>query len=276
MARTVVAADAVSRRRYRRLRFAPPLLRGRARGGGGKRPDGADYHSAPIFGIVARQLERLTRMPGALQNAATQWFGPDFDRLHPLLQALHRDGGALGGQIALSTGTGLAGAIGRRLARKLGIPIDRPRRGFRVDIVHDQQQMQWRRRFDDGSELISIFRPVGRYPDGHWLESTGPARMRLGVDLDGGGWRWRLLGVDVRGLRLPLFLFPRTDAYKRIEPDGEGERYRFAVAFSLFPFGELLRYEGALHAIPAVTASTADPAGAAIAAAHSSAERVIP
>lgn len=215
-------------------------------------------------------------MPGALQNAATQWFGPDFDRLHPLLQALHRDGGTLGGQIALSTGTGLAGAIGRRLARKLGIPIDRPRRGFRIDIVHDQQQMQWRRRFDDGSELISIFRPVGRYPDGHWLESTGPARMRLGVDLDGGGWRWRLLGVDVRGLRLPLFLFPRTDAYKRIEPGGEGERYRFAVAFSLFPFGELLRYEGALHAIPAVTASTADPAGAAIAAAHSSAERVIP
>jgi hypothetical protein len=248
-----------------------------SRGTAVKRPGTADYHSAPIFGIVARQLERPTRMPGALQNAVTQWFGPAFDRLHPLLQALHRSGGTLGGEIAISSGTGLAGRIGRRLARKLGIPVDRPRRGFRVDIVHDEQQMQWRRRFDDGSELLSIFRPVGRYPDGHWLESTGPARMKLGVDLDGGGWRWRLLGVDVRGVPLPLFLFPRTDAYKRIECDerGEsGERYRFAVAFSLFPFGELLRYEGALHAIPAVSASSADPAGAALFAAHSSAERV--
>lgn len=206
-------------------------------------------------------------MPGALQNAATQWFGPAFDRLHPLLQALHRSGGTLAGTVAISTGTGLAGIIGRRLAGKLGIPIDRARRGFRVDIVHDEDQMQWRRRFDDGSELISIFRPIGRYPDGCWLESTGPARMKLGVDLDGGGWRWRLLRVDLRGVKVPLFLFPRTEAYKRIEDD---ERYRFAVAFSLFPFGELLRYEGALDAVPA------NPASAAMPAAHSSAERVTP
>ncbi|MEH6419314.1 DUF4166 domain-containing protein [Pseudomonas sp. CGJS7] len=235
----------------------------------------ADSHTASRFGIVGRQLERPTRMPGALQNAAMQWFGPEFQRLHPLLQALHRSGGTLGGEIALSTGSGWAGRLGRRLARKLGIPIDRPRRGFRVDIVHDDHAMQWRRRFDDGSELISIFRPVGRYPDGHWLESTGPARMKLGVDLDGGGWRWRLRGVDVGGVPLPLFLFPRTDAYKRIERiDGE-ERYRFAVAFSLFPFGELLRYEGALHAIPAAMASSADPAGAAETAARSCTERVI-
>ncbi|WP_440730780.1 DUF4166 domain-containing protein [Lysobacter sp. 22409] len=202
---------------------------------------------------MSRQLERPTRMPGALQNAVTQWFSPAFDRLHPLLQALHRSGGTLGGQVALSTGTGPAGYIGRRLARRLGIPIDRPYRGFRVDIVHDAQAMQWRRRFDDGSELISVFRPVGRYPDGHWLESTGPARMKLGVELEDGGWRWRLRGVEVRGVPLPLFLFPRTDAYKRIE---DGEHYRFAVAFSLFPFGELLRYEGALHAVPADAAVT--------------------
>lgn len=202
-------------------------------------------------------------MPGVPHNAAMHWFGPAFDGLHPLLQALHRHGGSLGGEIAITTGSGLAGRIGRRLARRLGIPIDRPRRGFRVDIVHDGQQMQWHRRFDDGSQLISIFRPVGRYPDGYWLESTGPARMKLGVDLEGGGWRWRLRAVDVRGIALPRFAFPRTEAYKRIERDGDGERYRFAVAFSWFPFGELLRYEGALHAIPADTASSAAPADAA-------------
>lgn len=213
-------------------------------------------------------------MPGLPHNAATHWFGPAFERLHPLLQALHRDGGALAGEIDLRTGTGPAGVLGRRLARRLGIPTDRARRGFRVDIVHEPERMLWLRRFDDGSELRSVFQPVGQFPDGHWLEATGPVRMRLGVDLDGGGWRWRLLGLSARGLPLPRFLFPRTDAYKRIERiDGE-ERYRFAVSFSWFPFGELLRYEGALHAVPAVTASSADPAGAANAAAHCSAQRV--
>ncbi|WP_123649574.1 DUF4166 domain-containing protein [Lysobacter enzymogenes] len=213
-------------------------------------------------------------MPGEPHNAAIEWFGPAFDRLHPLLQALHRDGGALAGEIELRTGRGLAGVLGRRLARRLGIPLDRPRRGFRVDIVHEPARMLWLRRFDDGSELRSVFEPVGRWPDGHWLETTGPVRMRLGVDIDDGGWRWRLLGLSARGLPLPRSLFPRTDASKRIERiDGE-ERYRFAVAFSWFPFGELLRYQGALHAVPAVTASSAAPAGAANVAAHCSAQRV--
>ncbi|MBX9401832.1 DUF4166 domain-containing protein [Lysobacter sp. BMK333-48F3] len=205
---------------------------------------------------MSRPLERYTRMPGAPHNAAMHWFGPAFERLHPRLQALHRDGGALHGQIEISTGHGLAGRLGRRLAARLGIPTDRARRGFRVEISHDGEAMRWRRRFDDGSELLSVFRPVGRYPQGHWLESTGPARMKLGVDLDGGGWRWRLLGVAVAGVPLPRFAFPRTQAYKRIESHPDGERYRFAVAFSWFPFGELLRYEGALHAVPA---ESADP-----------------
>ncbi|MEI2433326.1 DUF4166 domain-containing protein [Lysobacter yananisis] len=213
-------------------------------------------------------------MPGEPHNAAIGWFGPAFDRLHPLLQALHRDGGALAGEIELRSGRGLAGVLGRRLARRLGIPLDRPRRGFRVDIVHEPTRMLWLRRFDDGGELRSVFEPVGHWPDGHWLETTGPVRLRLGVDLDGGGWRWRLLGLSARGLPLPRSLFPRTDASKRIERiDGE-ERYRFAVAFSWFPFGELLRYQGALHAVPAVTAPSAAPAGAANVAAHCSAQRV--
>ncbi|ALN56281.1 hypothetical protein GLE_0923 [Lysobacter enzymogenes] len=213
-------------------------------------------------------------MPGEPHNAAIGWFGPAFDRLHPLLQALHRDGGALAGEIELRSGRGLAGVLGRRLARRLGIPLDRPRRGFRVDIVHEPARMLWLRRFDDGSELRSVFEPVGHWPDGHWLETTGPVRLRLGVDLDGGGWRWRLLGLSARGLPLPRLLFPRTDASKRIERIDDEERYRFAVVFSWFPFGELLRYQGALHAVPAVTAPSAVPAGAANVAAHCSAQRV--
>ncbi|WP_139179114.1 DUF4166 domain-containing protein [Lysobacter sp. yr284] len=153
---------------------------------------------------MSRQQESPTRMPGEPHNAAIGGFCPAFDRLPPLLQTLHRDGGALAGGIELRTGRGLAGVIGQRLARTLGIP----------------------------------------------------------------------LGLRARDLPLPRFLFSRTDARTRIERiDGE-ERYRFAVAFSWFPFGELLRYPGALHAVPAVTAPSAASAGAANVAAHCSAQRV--
>jgi hypothetical protein len=181
---------------------------------------------------------------GTSENAATRWFGPAFVRLHPLLQALHREGGGLQGEVDIVTGDGVAGLLGRRLARKLGIPADRPRRGFEVQILHDNDAMSWHRRFDDGSTMISTFRPVGRYPDGYWLETTGPVRLKLAVDVVDGGWRWRLLGVAVYGLPLPLALFPRTDAFKCVEGDG---RYRFGVAFALFPLGTLLRYEGVLQ-----------------------------
>lgn len=180
-------------------------------------------------------------------NATTRWFGEHFGRLHPLLQAIHRDGGVLQGEVVIRTGSGLAGVLGRRLGRRLGIPLDRPTRGIEVRIHHDDVEMHWVRTFDDGSVLHSVFRPAGRFPQGHWVETTGPVRMRLAVDVAGGGWRWRLLGVDVRGLPLPLWLFPRTDAGKRIDETG---RYRFGVAFSLWPLGEVLRYEGALRAVP--------------------------
>jgi hypothetical protein len=179
------------------------------------------------------------------ENAATRWFGQNFVQLHPLLQALHHDGGRLRGSVQISTGRGVAGLIGRRLAHRLGIPLDRMQRGFEVQIRHNDDAMTWERRFDNGRVLTSTFRPVGQYPDGYWLEDTGAVQLKLTVDIVDGGWRWRLLGASLHGFMLPLFLFPRTDAFKRIDGDGH---YRFGVAFALFPFGTLLRYEGVLRA----------------------------
>ena len=176
-------------------------------------------------------------------NAATRWFGEDLARLHPLLQALHREGGGLRGTVAITSGHGVAGWLGRRMAQRLGIPTGPALAGFEVRIAHDAQAMRWERRFDNGHTLLSVFRPVGRYPDGYWLEDTGAVQLKLTVDIRDGGWYWRLLGASVLGVPLPRWLFPRTDAFKRIDADGG---YRFAVAFALFPFGTLLRYEGVL------------------------------
>jgi hypothetical protein len=182
----------------------------------------------------------------AHETVVTRWFGEHFAELHPLLQTLHREGGSLHGRVSIRAGRGLAGWLGRRLARSLGIPIDREERGFDVDIRHTSDALEWRRRFDDGSEMISRFEPVGRWPDGYWLERTGALHMRLTVDIVDGGWIWCPLRASLHGIPLPLALLPRSRAGKRIE----GDRYVFEVAFALPLLGDVLSYGGLLDARP--------------------------
>lgn len=175
------------------------------------------------------------------ETSVTRWFGAGFERLHPLLQQLHRDGGVLQGTIDLDVRP-----AGRRLARRLGVPIDRERCDFTVDIRHEGDALVWSRRFGTGQTMRSVFVPQGRWPDGYWTETTGPFALRLAVDVADGGWHWRCVGARVRGIAVPLWLMPQTRAFKRIE-DG---RYRFEVTIAQWPFGELLRYGGLLDVVP--------------------------
>lgn len=173
------------------------------------------------------------------ETSVTRWFGAGFEGLHPLLQQLHRDGGVLQGAIDLDVRP-----AGRRLARRLGLPVDRTRCDFAVDIRHERDALVWTRRFDTGQTMRSVFVPHGRWPDGYWTETTGPFALRLAVDVVDGGWHWRCVGARAFGIVVPLWLMPQTRAFKRIE-DG---RYRFEVAIAQRPFGDLLRYGGLLDA----------------------------
>jgi hypothetical protein len=175
-------------------------------------------------------------------TAVTRWFGTGFDRLHPLLQQLHRDGGVLEGSIDLH----LRGALGRHFARRIGLPRDTGRCHFSVHIDHVGDTLVWERRFGGGETLRSVFVPHGRWPDGWWTETTGPFALRLGIDVIDGGWHWRVLGARFRGIAMPLWTMPQMRAFKRIE-DG---RYRFAVALAMPLMGDLVRYEGLLDARP--------------------------
>jgi hypothetical protein len=186
-------------------------------------------------------------MPRVSETVASRWFGVGFDRLDPLLQELHRNGGTLAGEVRIETGVGVAGWIGRRLARRLGIPTNNPTCGFTVDIRHAEDGMHWDRHFTGYGDMRSLFRPVGSWPTGRWVERSGPVSLKLAVDVVEGGWYWRLIGAAIGGLPLPLRLFPRTDAYKRIE----NASYCFAVAFSLPLLGKVLGYRGVLQAVPA-------------------------
>jgi len=179
------------------------------------------------------------------ETAVSTWFGEGFAQLHPLLQDLHRHGGRLRGPVQIRIGRGIAGWMGRRLASKLGVPTDAGHaHALEVTIHHKDGLLHWDRRFDDAHSFPSTFRPVGHWPDGHWIEDTSAIALLLQVEIIDGGWYWRGIGARRGRLRLPAWLLPRGDAYKRIEQG----RYRFAVSFALPVIGELLAYEGLLEA----------------------------
>ena len=92
--------------------------------------------------------------------------------------------------------------------------------------------------------MRSIFTAVGTMDAGYWLENTCPVALVLTVDLLAGGWHWRCLSIRLWGIPLPLWLFPKSKAYKKIE----GDKYRFYVGFSLPFFGNVLSYSGLLEA----------------------------
>jgi Domain of unknown function (DUF4166) len=179
-----------------------------------------------------------------------QWFGPKFSELHPLLQQVHLHGAELTGVVDIHIpNNGIAGAIGRRLAKKLGLPTTAGQHRLRVSISHCAGAMHWDRCFDDRNNMRSIFRPIGTWSDGYFLEDTGPLKMRLTVDIKDGGWYWRCLEIRLFGVRLPLWLFPNSKAFKTIE-DG---RYRFYVGFAIPLIGVCLAYGGLLSQVETKT-----------------------
>jgi hypothetical protein len=177
-------------------------------------------------------------------TSVKQWFGEKFTTLHPLLQNLHLHGGTLSGVVEIQTGTGLGKLAGTALARKFSIPTDRGSHPFTVNIFHRDDGLHWHRSFDGQAEMQSLFVPIGTLPDGYWIESKGPIRLALTVDIIDGGWYWRCRKIWLHGVRMPVWLLPRTTAYKRIEAG----RYRFHVAFSLPLLGAVLSYGGLLNA----------------------------
>ena len=179
-----------------------------------------------------------------MQNVVTRWFGPEFSRLHPLLQRLHQHGGNLHGTVAVQYGQGLAGWIGRRLATKLGIPTKAGDYPFEVRISHSEHALHWDRLFNHSSPMSSVFTPSGHYPHGVWRETTGLLNLELGVDIREGGWHWVQKKVRLGWLPIPLWLVPGSSASKHVEND----RYVFQVAFFLPLTGKLLSYGGHLEA----------------------------
>ena len=141
----------------------------------------------------------------------------------------------------IAYGKGLAGFIGKRLAKKMNLPSAGSHH-LSVSISHHDDGLHWDRVFNQGKAVTSLFKPVGNKRQGYWLETTGPLSMKLTVDIKQGGWHWRCLNMSVLGIAIPMWLLPKTHAKKVIE-DG---LYRFHVEFSLPVLGSLVCYSGLL------------------------------
>lgn len=176
------------------------------------------------------------------ENVAEQWLGEKFLELHPLLQDLHRRPGLLSGQVEVSFGPGLAGVIGRRTAARLGVPSSAGQHRLEVSIYSENGVLHWLRSFNGLSQLHSEFRPVGRYPTGHWVERSGLLTLILGVDVLSGAWHWVHKGTRLLGIPLPQALVPTTLASKSIDQG----LYRFSVQVRAPVLGKLFAYSGAL------------------------------
>jgi Domain of unknown function (DUF4166) len=190
----------------------------------------------------------------ALQSTACveRWFGSEFNHLHPLLQALHRHGGMLQGEVQISFGNGLAGWLGRRLARKLGVPVGVERTGLQVHISHADGVLHWDRCFGGAVNtpeqwMRSRFEPVGQWPQGYWLERTGLLELHLGVDVVDSAWHWVPRSFKLLGMPLPAALMLTSRASKRVQCG----QYVFEVHMSAPLLGMLLRYEGCLDIVGA-------------------------
>jgi hypothetical protein len=170
------------------------------------------------------------------------WFGPAFALLHPQLQALHQHGGMLSGPCRVHYGTGLAGVAGRLLARRLGMQRPAGAATLCVSIRTDATALVWSRRLNDGPEFTSRFVPVGHYPSGHWLETSGAIRLRLGVAVREGAWHWEQQCLYWGPIPCPRRLMPRTVASKAVL-DG---LYVFCVAVHVPLLGEVFSYRGTL------------------------------
>jgi len=171
------------------------------------------------------------------------WFGSNFNELHPLLQKLHIYGGELSGDVSISYGSGLSGLIGKRLAKKMQLP-SAGNHQLLVSISHTQAGLHWNRAFNDNKVVESLFAPTGNKENGYWLETTGPLLMKLTVDIVDGGWVWRCLSIKLFGLPVPLWLIPHARAFKYVK----NNKYIFQVSFSYPLLGSLVSYKGELDA----------------------------
>jgi hypothetical protein len=176
-------------------------------------------------------------MPHDLSRAGTNAFqtclGADFDLLPETVRRAHAGTVRLSGHARVLRG----GVLARMLANIMRLPTAAERIAMSVEADHLPDRMIWNRRFGKRK-----FESCFRLHEGRLIESLGPFRLRLRLEVRDDRLHYVLERVMLFGIPVPRNLAPDLEAW---EGECEG-RYGFAVEVRLPFIGRLVRYEGLL------------------------------
>lgn len=171
-------------------------------------------------------------MPSGV-NAFQICLGAAFDALAETVRRAHIGRIRLDGPARVSRG----GTLANLLANAMGLPPASERVAMSVEGDHLHDRMIWNRQFGD-RRFASCF----RLRRDRLIESLGPFRLQLRLEVRDRRLRYVLERVTLFGVRVPRALAPDLEAWEG-ERDG---RYDFAVEVRLPLIGRLVRYEGLL------------------------------
>jgi hypothetical protein len=126
------------------------------------------------------------------------------------------------------------------LANVMGLPAAADQVAMSVEGDHLPDRMIWNRRFGE-RQFHSCF----RLDRGRLIESLGPFRLHLRLEVQDHRLRYVLERVTMFRIPIPHGLAPSLEAWEG-ERDG---RYDFAVEVRLPFVGRLVRYEGLLDLV---------------------------
>ena len=169
-------------------------------------------------------------------NALQACLAESFDRLPEAIRRAHVGIIRLTGQARVTRG----GTIANIMANIMGLPATADRIAMSVEGDHLPDRMIWNRRFGNRR-----FESCFTLRHGRLVESLGPFRLQLRLEVRDHRLRYVLERVTLFGLPVPRALAPQLEAWEG-ERDG---RYDFAVEVRLPVIGRLVRYEGLLDLV---------------------------
>lgn len=162
--------------------------------------------------------------------------GPAFDQLPGALRAIHQRAGlhAYSGRCRVERGRSV---LSRLCGAAASLPPAADDVPIRVEIDADARGETWRRYFGDRPMRSRLTARAGLLE-----ERLGPSTMCFALEAGREAIDWRLAGVRVLGIPMPLAWFGGVTARESLD----GSRYRFDVRAVLPVVGFLVAYSGTL------------------------------
>jgi hypothetical protein len=166
-------------------------------------------------------------------NAFQACLGDGADHLPETVRRAHAGKVRLTGHTRVTRGRGIATI----LANLMNLPAAAESVPMSVEGDHLPDRMIWNRRFGERK-----FESCFQLRQGRLVESLGPFRLRLRLEVQDHRLCYVLERVTLFGVPVPRALAPSLEAWE----SERGGRYEFAVEVRLPLVGRLVRYEGLL------------------------------